>query len=128
MTYDCYCDYDADTPEFFNESYRKARKKYCCDECGGPILPGEKYHYIVGKWEGEIGYYRRCPRCIDMLRYLKGNLPCYCYCYINNVFEYAEEQISDALIRAPEETKGLAFGYFRLVVKRKKFNKEHKGE
>ena len=123
MTYNCYCDYDDyDTPEFLNESYRKARKQYYCDNCNGPILPGEKYHYTVGKWDGDIGYYRKCPRCEEMHRYLIGNLPCFCYCYIDNIFEYAVDQLKDAQDRAPEETKGLLFGYYRLCVKRNKFN------
>jgi hypothetical protein len=47
---DCYCDYDP--PEFWSLNMLAAKKQHQCYECSGPILPGETYEYVSGKWEG----------------------------------------------------------------------------
>lgn len=59
------CDY----PEFSTESDQtcsgrgKPRK---CDECGGPIVKGQRYHMISGKWEGEIRVFRMHTACHEI--------------------------------------------------------------
>jgi hypothetical protein len=41
MSFQCYCDYD-DNPTWYSAKRSVARKRYRCDECGGPIFAGEK--------------------------------------------------------------------------------------
>ena len=39
-------------PEFWNKKIVTARKKHVCFECLKNILPGEKYEYGFGVWDG----------------------------------------------------------------------------
>ena len=59
----CSCDYDGESPEFFNKQELKARKEHRCCECSELIHIGEKYEYIVGKWDGEFDYFHTCLIC-----------------------------------------------------------------
>src|SRR5579859_6007983 len=49
--------------EAYGCEQRKARKEHKCCECLGKILPGERYHYHHGIWDGEPGYYKVCTDC-----------------------------------------------------------------
>jgi len=40
--------------ELTRHSSPKARKDHVCDECYKPILKGDKYERIDGKWEGAM--------------------------------------------------------------------------
>jgi len=62
MKCDCSIDF-GDYPEFYREEYPKARKTYRCCECGENIEPGQKYHKVVGKWDGDFEIYRTCMTC-----------------------------------------------------------------
>lgn len=117
----CYCDYDP--PEWFNERVvSRARKPYRCSECSGPISPGEPYKYTIGKWDGYVEQFRTCERCHDCRQWLLNNLPCYCWAYGDN-FEDALGYVEDAQYRAPDETKGLRFGFLRRLAIRDRFNR-----
>ena len=37
-----------------------------CNECGGTIYPGERYEYVRGLWDPEVGHerFRTCRTCI----------------------------------------------------------------
>lgn len=62
---------DADgPPEFLKENIKKARKVHRCCECGREISMGEKYRYSVGKWNGEIEFYRTCYHCMQAHEFL----------------------------------------------------------
>lgn len=115
----CYCDYDQ--PEFWSRTTPKARKRYTCEECGGPILPGERYEYIAGKWDGSFGEFKTCERCADIRQWVTNNVPCFCWSY-GNVMEDAYYAIKDAVERAPTETGGLWFGFLRRKLIRDKHN------
>lgn len=54
---------DADYPEFLRENYQRSRKEYKCCECGISIPKNSIYFYSVGKWDGDISYYRTCSNC-----------------------------------------------------------------
>jgi len=41
----------------------KARKQHHCTICRKPIRPGEKYHRISGKWDGEFSALKEHTRC-----------------------------------------------------------------
>ena len=60
----CCIDTDIENaPEFLIAHIRTARKEYTCCECKAKIIPGEKYEYVVGKWDGEISVIRTCFIC-----------------------------------------------------------------
>lgn len=62
ITCDCSCD-DGERPDFYREETPVARKAYKCCECGGDILPGQKYHKAVGLWAGDFQTWRTCQPC-----------------------------------------------------------------
>ena len=53
-------------PQFHRATEPVARKEYHCDECGRAIKPGDKYEYVVGKWEGEMSVHRTCASCLEI--------------------------------------------------------------
>ncbi|AWI90240.1 hypothetical protein C0214_19455 [Methylobacterium sp. DM1] len=120
MSYACYCDYDA--PEFYRVEIRKARKSFRCEECGGPIKPGEKYEFVAGSWDHYVSQFRTCERCHDIRVWVKNNVPCFCWAH-GNMVDDAREAVSEAAWRAPEETKGLRFGFARRLLLRDRHNK-----
>jgi hypothetical protein len=118
MSYDCFCDYDA--PEFYHREIRKARKEHKCEECPGVIRPGDKYEHVRGKWDGYVDSFKTCERCVEIRTWVKNNVPCLCWAH-GNTIEDCKEAVKEAAWRAPEETKGLRFGFLRRVVSRDKF-------
>lgn len=60
----CYCDYDP--PEFYKQVWKKANKEHKCCECGYTIKKGEVYEHVSGKWEGDVGSFKTCERCVDL--------------------------------------------------------------
>jgi hypothetical protein len=44
----------------------KARKRYRCIGCYGPILKGEIHPYYVGVWEGDWGTWRMHEECFQV--------------------------------------------------------------
>jgi len=116
---DCSCDYDP--PEFWSKTVPTARKQHRCEECAGPIFPGEKYEYIAGKWGGYFDSFKTCERCVDIRQWVQNNLPCFCWAH-GNMIEDAAEAVNEASFRTPTETVGLRFGFLRRKVLRDKRN------
>lgn len=114
----CYCDYDP--AAFYIATIRTARRPYRCEDCGGRILPGDKYEHVSAKWDW-IQTFRTCERCRDIRQWVQNNVPCFCYAHAG-LEETATEAIDDACWRAPAETVGLRFGFRRRIVERDKFN------
>lgn len=54
-------------PSVYGMEQRTARKEHKCCECRGKILPGEKYNYHHGIWEGRAGSFKVCLEC-DAIR------------------------------------------------------------
>lgn len=125
MLYSCYCDYDP--PEFHSVTTPKARRQRHCDECGGLILPGDRYERVAGKWDGAFDTFDICEHCRDLRVWLTISLPCFraCWAY-GSMFEEAVEIIREARWRAPDEAAGLLFGYYRRVIIRDRFNAARK--
>ena len=117
---DCFCDYDP--PEFYRVTKPRAKKPHQCFECGGPITPGERYEYVTGKWEGFFDQFTTCERCYDLRMWVKNNVPCLCYLH-GSADDDMAEAIDDATWRAPEETRGLRFGFLRRKVLRDRHNR-----
>lgn len=106
----CYCDYDA--PEFYVKDTRRARKEYRCAECQCKIQKGEEHEHVAAKWEGEVSSIRTCKLCVTLRDWVVGNVPCACWSH-GDMIEGLQSSIDDAVYRAPDETKGLAFGFLR---------------
>ena len=64
----CSCIYveDIDPAEFHNSRVVTARKAHKCGECGKEILPGSKYEYNVGTWEGNFNTHKTCSICLEL--------------------------------------------------------------
>ncbi len=107
----CYCDY-GDAPEFYISTRRTARKTHRCEECRCFILPGEKYENVTAKWEGDVSGVKTCAHCLALRDWVVGNVPCSCWQH-GYMIEGLQQSIEDAIDRAPEETKGLWFGFLR---------------
>lgn len=111
MSYDCSCDYDP--ANIYRASTPKARKEHRCEECGGPIKPGEKYEYVFGVWDGSwVSIFKTCERCFDLRQWVKNNVPCFCWAH-GSMLDDAREAVNEAAWRAKEETAGLRFGFLR---------------
>lgn len=121
MSYDCSCDYDP--PEFCTVTTPRARKEHRCYECGGRILKGEEYSYTAGKWDGMMSTFKVCERCWSIKQWVQNNVPCLCWAY-GNMIEDCKEAVVEAQHRAKEETRGLYFGFLRLVVQRNHLNQQ----
>jgi hypothetical protein len=113
MSYECLCDYDP--PEFYRSVVRTARRSHQCDECPGTISSGERYEYVSGRWEGFFSTFKTCARCLDIRMWTKNNVPCVCWAH-GNMIDDCKEAIDAAAWRAPEETRGLRFGFLRRLV------------
>ena len=59
---------DADPVEFFNVTTPRARKEHHCHECRDRILPGETYHRVAYKFEGDLGCDRVCDPCWEAMQ------------------------------------------------------------
>lgn len=117
---DCYCDYDP--PEFYAAKIRLAKKQHKCGECAGYIKLGERYEHVVGKWDGYFDTFKTCERCIDLQTWVKNNVPCFCPVH-GNMDTSMREAIDGAYDRAPDEVRGLWFGFLRRIVLRARHNK-----
>ena len=120
MDSDCFCDFDP--PTFSSIGIRKARKPHRCEECGNKIRPGDSYEYVAGMWEGCFSQFKTCEHCRDLRVWTMNNIPCLCWCY-GNMDEDIKYAIDDAIIRAPDETRGLRFGLLRRISARDRFYK-----
>ena len=63
-------------PEFYATSESVARRVHVCCECTAPILAGEKYVKIVGKWEGDFMAHKQhilCAEACEAVRDLSGD-------------------------------------------------------
>jgi hypothetical protein len=123
MHYDCSCDYDP--PSVYSATKPRARKRYCCKECDGLILPGEQYERVFAVWDGSPGTIRTCGHCHDLRVWVRNNVPCLCVMH-GNMDEEMSEAVESACWRAPLETAGLKFGFLRRKVLRERFNEQRR--
>lgn len=57
---------DAEPPQFSTESTPRSRTRRRCCECRGWIEPGERYHRLTGKWDGDILTFETCLQCEEI--------------------------------------------------------------
>ena len=89
---ECACIYvgDYDAPEFCNYKIVTARTTHKCGECHKEILPGSKYEYAVGAWDGEFHTYKTCSICLE----LRDEFFCDGF-YFEQVLEYLWNHIQE---------------------------------
>ena len=110
--YSAFCECDVDGYfSFYSTARRKAKKPHQCDECHGTIAPGEQYEYAAGKQEGDMWDSKTCPRCLELVDFIKAHVPCYCRMH----GDLLEDRLRD-LVEQAEQTPGFAFGIMRRVV------------
>lgn len=111
--YGVFCECDIDGYSSFSTVHiRTAKKRHKCDECHGPIIPGDRYEYAAGKQEGEMWDSKTCPRCLALIDWIKAHVPCFCRLY-GGLFE--DERMPEMVEKA-RETPGFAFGILRRIV------------
>jgi hypothetical protein len=57
---------DENLPEVVGTLLVKARKPQVCCECKDPILPGQRYEVVSGKWEGKWSSFKTCLPCKEI--------------------------------------------------------------
>lgn len=119
MALDCYCDYDP--PEVYSSRIVSARKPYRCYECRALIGVGERHEYAFGVTDGYTYQPRTCLHCVGIRDFVQANIPCWCWSH-GNLEDDARSIIYAAYQEAPEEVRGVAFGFGRLLVKRRRAN------
>jgi hypothetical protein len=106
MSINCSCDYDC--PEFYVAEHRRARTAHRCDECQRSIEPGERYEHVRGKWDGQVGSFDTCTRCLALREWVAAHVPCFCWAH-GNLLDDAIETARAYADQAP----GLLFGAYR---------------
>ncbi len=60
-------------PDFCECHERTARKQHRCCECSAPIMPGDKYISVAGKWEGDFSTYKHHWLCAEACEYIRDH-------------------------------------------------------
>jgi hypothetical protein len=68
----CVLSFDGEPADFYRSKTRTARKRHACCECHEPILRGQPYEHVSGKWEDHVGSYKTCVLCIE----IRGKFSC----------------------------------------------------
>jgi len=86
----CRIDY-SDSPTFYSEKTRKAKKIHKCGECHREILPGEKYLYCCGTWDN-FTQHKICSHCRVGAEWLNQECGGYIFTEIaEELWEHAQE-------------------------------------
>ena len=107
----CFCDYE--TPEFYDRRQHAARMPHKCSECGKRIAPGESYERAIGKWDGDVGVFKTCCRCVALRECIKAHVPCFCWAH-GNLLEDCRSEVDN--LPAEAYGTGLLFELGRLAV------------
>lgn len=68
---------DAELPEVYCETLRKARKPHRCCECRGFILTGESYQLANGIWNDGPLTFKTCLPCVALRKEIAATLERY---------------------------------------------------
>lgn len=66
----CFVDCD-DGLDFYDVSWRRARKVHRCCECYETIAAGTRYEYVAGLWDGTFSTFKTCDRCVRARELIK---------------------------------------------------------
>lgn len=112
MSYACYCDWES--PTLYKAVVHCSRRERRCEECGKRILPGDRYERADGLYEGHWFSCFTCELCCELRQWVKNNLPCFCWAHASMIDD-AVEAVQAARERAPEEMRGVTFGFLRRL-------------
>ncbi len=79
----------------------------------------------VGDWISYVSTFKTCQGCRDIRQWVQNNVPCLCWAH-GNTIEDCREAVQEAHYRAPEETRGLRFGFLRRLAMRDKRNQSRR--
>ena len=116
----CYC--DGDGPLVYRAERPVARKRHTCDECGRPILPGERYERAVGLWDffQTFDTFKTCCHCLAARDAVLSRVRCFCWSHGG-----LREEISEAIRFGwfLDEAPGLTFHLYWLEYERRQYRK-----
>ena len=98
---------EGESPDLYNESFPIAKKEHKCIECSATIMPGEKYHYVKGRWDFGWDVYKTCYQCFRIREdycecgYIFGGLQkaiweCLGFNYVTNEMDDEEDMWEEA--------------------------------
>jgi hypothetical protein len=117
MTIECYCGYEMYSR--YKAIRPISRKKYECQECGGPINPGDRYEWARGHMDGYWSLHRTCPCCLAQRDMIEARVPCFCSAHGDFI-----DRMNDLLFEYGHELPGLQFALGRLRVEANKLLKK----
>ena len=89
MEITCNCGQEGyELAEYYNIETRKANKEHVCCECGGAILPKQRYENASGCWEGSWKTYKTCAVCVAIRKR---------YCPDGYIYEGLKEALWECL-------------------------------
>ena len=95
---------DGEYSEFHRTEFPKARKSHKCCECNREIHPGEKYEYVVGKFDGDLYKAKTCDHCAEIRRCLSCDMtPAYGTMW-SEIMDYVFPHINTACFDRLETT------------------------
>lgn len=104
----CVCDFDYAEVEGVRE--RRARKRRRCDECHGPIEPGDTYRYLTWKYgEGWSDFSCCAACCAGPIAFCLRNCGCVLYGGV-------EDHLTDVFREYEFTTPGVRFRLGRMLV------------
>jgi len=117
----CYCDY-ADQPNAYWSRRPKARKVHPCYECGGQILPGERYERVRAVYAGEGPItMRTCVHCLAARDMVKERVPCFCWQHGSMLDDLKQTLLDDG-----ENLPGLRMAVGRVLVEARRVRAQRK--
>jgi hypothetical protein len=88
----CMIDGADERVNLLTDEMRTARKEHRCHECRRAILPGEKYSYESGVFDGRFCQYKTCAHCEVVKSWLAGECGGYIYGMVEeDIHEHASE-------------------------------------
>lgn len=104
---------DCERPEFFKWDFPQSRKHRKCDECRGPIVPGERYCTSRGRWDGKFDNFKTCLACERIRTWLEKRIGC-CVPFMEIGQYLHDERISR--MEAVEQSMDVTFSFEREAV------------
>lgn len=117
----CACVISAEDADDFvdviEQVVRAARKPHKCTECREPILPGQRYEYMFGKFDGDTVRLHTCELCVEIGRFYScgGYIPGEIW---NDLEEGMFEHFHHGCLEAGEEKQPLSAAAKRKIVDR----------
>lgn len=107
----CYCDYD-ERPDVYHAKIMGARTKHKCYECGGGIVPGQRYERAAMLYGGSWEVAKTCGLCLEAREYIKAHAPCFCWAH-GSMLDDAKDTVNEY----GHESAGFYIGAMKRVLR-----------